>query len=100
MTLTWSEKCVLTDITTQPAKPTQGDNPARPPINDPTDATFQVRDTKSSHPVVTLSTENDKKFLEQLRGGFKRTIIWNRYRLKMTNQTNNKNVNYLIVLNY
>ena len=46
-------------------------------------------------PVVTLSTENDKKLLEQLRTGFKRTIKWNKYRLEMTNQTKN-NLNYLI----
>ena len=47
-------------------------------------------------PVVTLSTENDKRHLEQLRTGFKRTIKWNKYRSKMTNQTKNNNLNYLI----
>ena len=47
-------------------------------------------------PVVTLSTENDKKLLEQLRTGFKRTIKWNKYRSEMTNQTKNNNLNYLI----
>ena len=47
-------------------------------------------------PVVTLSTENDKKLLEQLRTGFKRTIKWNKYRLEMTNHTQNNNLNYLI----
>ena len=47
-------------------------------------------------PVVTLSTENDKKHLEQLRTGFKRTIKWNKYRSEMTNQTKNNNLNYLI----
>ena len=47
-------------------------------------------------PVVTLSAENDKKFLEQLRTGFKRTIKWNKYRSEMTNQTQNNNLNYLI----
>ena len=46
-------------------------------------------------PVVTLSTENDKKLLEQLKSGFKRTIKWNKYRLQMTIQSNN-NLNYLI----
>ena len=48
------------------------------------------------HPVVTLSTENDKKLLEQLRTGFKKTIKWNKYRSEMTNQTKNNNLNYLI----
>ena len=47
-------------------------------------------------PVVTLSTENDKKLLEQLRKGFKITNIWNKYMSEMTNQTKNNNLNYLI----
>ena len=37
-----------------------------------------------------------KKFLEQLKTGFKRTNKWNKYRSKMTNQTKNNNLNYLI----
>ena len=45
---------------------------------------------------MTLSTENDKRLLEQLRTGFKRTIKWNKYRSEMTNQTKNNNLNYLI----
>ena len=96
LTLTWSENCVLTDITTQTARAAQGDNPARPAINAPTNATFQITDTNLYVPVVTLSTENDKKLLEQLRTGFKRTIKWNKYRSEMTNQTQNNNLNYLI----
>ena len=47
-------------------------------------------------PVVTLSTGNDEKLLEQLRTRFTRTIKWNKYRSKMTNQTRNNNLNYLI----
>ena len=46
--------------------------------------------------MVTLSTENDKKLLEQLRTGFKRTIKWNKYRSEMTNQAKSNNLNYLI----
>ena len=37
-------------------------------------------------PVVTLSTQDDNKLLEQLKTGFKRTIKCNRYRSEMTNQ--------------
>ena len=96
MTLAWSENFVLTDITTQAARAAQGGNPARPAINAPTNATFQITDTNLYVPVVTLSTENDKKLLEQLRTGFKRTIKWNKYRSEMTNQTKNNNLNYLI----
>ena len=62
----------------------------------PTNATFQITDTKLYAPVVTLSTENDKRLLEQLRVGFKRTIKWNKYRSEMTNQAQNNNLNYLI----
>ena len=47
-------------------------------------------------PVVTLSTKDDSKFLEQLKSGFKRTIKWNKYRSEMTNQTKTNNLNYLI----
>ena len=64
--------------------------------DNPTGATFKITDTKLYVPVVTLSTENDKRFLEQLRTGFKRTIKWNKYRSEMTNQTENNNLNYLL----
>ena len=37
--LTWFENCTLTDITRQAVVPAQGDNPARPAINAPTNAT-------------------------------------------------------------
>ena len=47
-------------------------------------------------PVVTLSTENVKTLLEQLKTGLKRTIKWNKCRSEMTNQTQNNNLNYLI----
>ena len=44
--------------------------------------------------VVTLSTEYDNNFLEQLKSGFKRTIKWNKYRSEMTNHTKINNLNY------
>ena len=47
-------------------------------------------------PVVTLSTENGNKFLEQLISVFKRTIKWNKCRSEMTNQTKTNKLNYLI----
>ena len=100
LTLAWSENCVLTDITTQAARNANPnvDPPvvAKERIDAPTNATFQITDTKLYVPVVTSWTENDKRLLEQLRIGFKRTIKWNKYRSKMTNQTKNNNLNYLI----
>ena len=69
----------------------------KPAVNiSATSAKFQITDTKLHVSVVTLSAENDKKFLEQLRAGFKRTNKWNKYRSEMTNQTKNNNLNYLI----
>ena len=45
-------------------------------------ATFSITDTKLYVPVVTLSSENIAKLLEQLKSGFKRTINWNNYQQK------------------
>ena len=72
--LTWSENCVLTDIKRRIRRG------ARVAIKAPTNATFKITDTKLYVLVVTLSTENDKTLLEQLKIGFKRTIKWNKYR--------------------
>ena len=92
--LTWSENCVLTSKATRKANPDV--NPAITAVNNPTNVTFKITDTKLYVPVVTLSTKDDNNFLEQLKSGFKRTIKWNKYRSEMTNQTKNNNLNYLI----
>ena len=94
--LRWSENCVVTSKATRDSVPAQGGNPAVAAIDNPTNATFKITDTKLYVPVVTLSTENDKNFIEQLRTGFERTIKWNKYRSEMTNQTKNNNLNYFI----
>ena len=96
LTLTWSENCVLTDITTQTARAAQGDNPARERIDAPTNATFKITDTKLYVPVVTLSTKDDNNVLEQLKSGFKKTIKWNKCRSEMTNQTKTNHLYHLI----
>ena len=73
----------------------QGGNP--PVYGDsPKSAAFKIKDCKLHVPVVTLSTENDNKLLEQVKTGFKRTIKWNKYISEMSNQTKNNNLNYLI----
>ena len=96
LTLTWSENCVLTNITTQTAAAAQGDNPASERINAPTNATFNITDTKLYVPVVTLSAKDDCNVLDQLESGFKRTIKWNKYRSEMNNQTKTNHLNHLI----
>ena len=57
---------------------------------------FFIADTKLHVSVVTLSKENDKKLLEQLKSGFKRTAKWNKYKSQMTDQGDKNNLNYLI----
>ena len=52
LTLTWSDNCVLMDITTQAARAAQGDNPARLAINAPANATFKIGGIKLYVPVV------------------------------------------------
>ena len=69
-------------------QPNRGDSPES--------AAFKIKDCKLYVPVVALSAENNSKLLEQLKTGFKRTIKWNKYRSEMSNQTKNKNLNYLI----
>ena len=96
LTLTWSENCVIRGTTTREAVPDA--DPAVAGINNPTDGTFTLKDTKLYVPVVTLSAENDNKLLEQLKTGFKRTIKWKKYRSEMSNQTKTNNLNYLIDL--
>ena len=62
LTLTWSENCVLTNITTQTAAAAQGDNTARERIDAPTNAIFKITDTKLYVPVVILSAKGDNNF--------------------------------------
>ena len=47
-------------------------------------ATFSIIDTKYYVPVVTLSTEDNAKLLQQLESGFKRRINWKKYQSKVS----------------
>ena len=78
LSLTWAKKFVLTDMKTRDA---EGNNQT---INAPTGATFTITAAKLYVSVVTLSTEDDNKLLEQLKTGFKGTIKWNKYRSEMS----------------
>ena len=44
-----------------------------------TNSTGAGTETKLYAMVVTLSTQDNAKLLQQLKSGFKRTIIWNKY---------------------
>ena len=61
--LTWSVNCVLTSKVYREV--VANHNPVLG-INFPINAAFKLKDTKLYVPVVTLSTQDDNKLLEQL----------------------------------
>ena len=77
--LTWSSSCVLIATGNQ--------NQA---------ARFAITDTKLYVPVVTLSTQENTKFLQQLKSGFKRVINWNKYLSKPELLAQNPNLKHLV----
>ena len=90
--LKWNKNCVITSL-----KQRQVD--AAPPVvrdNAPTGATLSITDCKLYIPLVTLSKDDEIKLLTNLKSGFKREIIWNKYRSQMTTKAINNNLNILI----
>ena len=61
-----------------------------------TNATFALTDCNLYVVIITLSSQNDNKLLEQLKAGSKMTSKWNKYTSEMSNQAENNNVNYSI----
>ena len=57
---------------------------------------IKITDKKLYVFVVTLSTQCNTKLLQQLKSGFKRTINWNKYQSKITNQAPNSYLDFLI----
>ena len=55
-----------------------------------TGVTFQINNAKLYVPVVTLSINDNMKFLENMKQGFERTINWNKYRSEITIQKKKK----------
>ena len=68
--------------------------------NPPTGSEFLITDAKQYIPVITLSEENDKNILEQLKSGLKRTVKWHKYRSQIAIQPQNNKLNYLIYPTY
>ena len=64
--------------------------------NDPTGPTLSITDCKLYVPAVTLSKDDEIKLLTNLKSGFKREIIGNKYRSQMTTEAINNNLNILI----
>ena len=55
------------------------------------DAVFIINHTKMYVPVVTLSKEDNKDFIEQQNKGFQRSIYWNEYKTKGQDKDANTN---------
>ena len=70
--LTWKKECVLS--------------------TDAGNAVFIINDTKMYVPVVTLSKEDNKDFIEQQNKGFQRSIYWNECKTKEINENPDANV--------
>ena len=74
--LTWSNNCVNT--------------------NSRGEGKFAKTETKIYVPVVTLSTKDNEKLLQQLKSNFKKTISWNKYESSIKTFAQNRYLNYLI----
>ena len=75
-TLTWSSACAITNSTGA--------------------GRFAATDAKLYVPVVTLSTQDNAKLLQQLKSGFKRTINWNKYQSDPKTYAQNQYLNHLV----
>ena len=80
LNLTWKKECVLSTL--------DNDAAANPENN----AVFIINDTKLYVPVVTLSKEDNKDFIEQQNKGFQRSIYWNEYKTKELTENADANV--------
>ena len=90
--LKWNKNCLITSLE-------QRQVDAGPPVvkdNAPMGVTLAINDCKLYVPVVTLSKDDEIKLLTNLKSGFKREIIWNKYRSQMTTEEINNNLNILI----
>ena len=74
--MTWSKNCVFSSATGE--------------------TKFAITETKLYVPVVTLSTEDNAKLLQQLKSNFKRKINWNKYESSIKTFAQNRYLNYLI----
>ena len=72
LNLTWKKECILS--------------------TDDGNTVFIISDTKLYVPVVTLSKEDNKDFIEQQNKGFQRSIYWNEYKTKEINEDADANV--------
>ena len=75
--LKWSKDCVITNSTGE--------------------GKCEITETKLYVPVVTLSTKDNEKLLQQLKSGFKKTISWNKYESIIKTFAQNRYLTSLII---
>ena len=81
-----SRYCVMSKISRKPA--VSDDPNANPPVREmapiqTTAATFQINNANFYVPIVTLPINDNIKFLENIKQGFKKTISWNKYKCEI-----------------
>ena len=74
--LTWSRDCVITSSAGE--------------------GKFAITEAKPYVPVVTLSTQDNAKLLQQLKSGFRRTINWNKNQSNLKTYAQNRYLNPLV----
>ena len=74
--LTWSKDCVITNSTGK--------------------GQFSITNTKLYIPAVTLSTQDNAKFFQQLKSGFKKTISWTKCQWNPKPYSHNRYLNHLV----
>ena len=74
--ITWSSTCVITNSTGE--------------------GRFKITDAKLFVLVVTLSTQDNAKLLQQLKSGFRKTINWNKYQSEPKAYAQNRYLNHLV----
>ena len=74
--LSWSKDCVITN--------SNGEGKSK------------ITGAKHYVPVITLSTQDNAKLLQQLKPGFERTINWNHYQSEPKTYAQNRYLNHLI----
>ena len=87
--LKWNKNCIITSLEQRDIGGANRDNA-------PTGATLAINDCKLYVPAVTLSKDDEIKLLTNLKSGFTREIIWNKYRSQVSTEVINNNLNILI----
>ena len=87
--LKWNKNCVINSLEQRDIGGSNRDNA-------PTCATLAINKCKLYVPAVTLSKDDYFKLLTNLKSGFKREIIWHKYRSQITTEAVNNKINVLI----